>query len=134
MYTTNFKLSGGTFGAVFDLPIATASITTPQIGLNAGGAGLTDLYIQPFTLGYHFARVDFLVAYGFMAPTGRYTRNPNSSDNIGSGYWGNDITGNATVYLTKNKATTANLATVWEIHGQKDGTNITPGQAFTMEW
>jgi hypothetical protein len=26
------------------------------------------------------------------------------------------------------------LATAWEIHGQKSGTNITPGQAFTMEW
>jgi len=29
--------------------------------------------------------------------------------------------------------TTANLATDWEIHGKKSGTNETPGQAFTME-
>ena len=28
----------------------------------------------------------------------------------------------------------ANLATLWEIHGQKKGTNITPGQTFAMEW
>jgi hypothetical protein len=34
----------------------------------------------------------------------------------------------------KNKATTANLATIWEIHGQQTGTNITPGQAFSDEW
>jgi hypothetical protein len=26
------------------------------------------------------------------------------------------------------------LSTDWEIHGQKSGTNITPGQAFTIEW
>ena len=25
-------------------------------------------------------------------------------------------------------------STDWEIHGQKRGTNITPGQAFTIEW
>ena len=30
--------------------------------------------------------------------------------------------------------TSANLATLWEIHGQKKSTNITPGQTFTMEW
>ena len=39
-----------------------------------------------------------------------------------------------TLYLTKKKMTTANLATDWEIHGKKSGTNETPGQAFTMEW
>ena len=26
------------------------------------------------------------------------------------------------------------MSTDWEIHGQKSGTNITPGQAFTIEW
>jgi hypothetical protein len=72
---------------------------------------------------------------GFVAPTGRYT--PGASDNIGSGYWGNNIGTGSTVYLTKNKATTANLFTNWEIHGSKEtgnGTTLTPGQAFTMEW
>src|SRR5580692_7647244 len=67
-----------------------------------------------------------------MAPTGRFT--PGATTNVGSGYWGNDITANTTVYWTKNKATTANLATIWEIHGQQTGTNITPGQAFSDEW
>jgi hypothetical protein len=51
-----------------------------------------------------------------------------------TGYWGNDLTSGLTYYITKNKATTANLATDCEIHGQKSGTNITPGQAFTIEW
>jgi hypothetical protein len=53
---------------------------------------------------------------------------------VGSGYWGNDITSGTTLYITKNHGTTANLATAWEIHGQRSGTNKTPGQAFTMEW
>ncbi len=40
-------------------------------------------------------------------------------------------------YVTKNKGTSANLFTDWEIHGQRPGTNgteKTPGQAFSMEW
>jgi hypothetical protein len=84
--------------------------------------------------------VDFNVGYSFVAPTGRYT--PGASDNVGSGYWGNDITSGTTLYITKNHATTANLTTDWEIHGQKtvasrpggQFSKITPGQAFTDEW
>jgi len=36
--------------------------------------------------------------------------------------------------LTRNKKTTANLTTDWEIHQKKSGINETPGQAFTIEW
>jgi hypothetical protein len=61
---------------------------------------------------------------------------------VGSGYWGNDITSGTTFYITKNKGTSANLSTAWEIHGQRTVAStpagqlskITPGQAFTMEW
>lgn len=70
-----------------------------------------------------------------MAPTGRYT--PGASDNVGSGYWGHNIITGSTFYLTKDKGTTADLFTDWEIHGSKTtglGTKATPGQAFTMEW
>ena len=41
-----------------------------------------------------------------------------------------------TFYITKNKDTSANLFTDWEVHGQRQGTNNTyktPGQAFTDE-
>lgn len=58
-------------------------------------------------------------------------------NNIGSGYFGIHVIMGATVYLTKNKGTSANIFTDWEVHGQKQGTNgtyKTPGQAFTDEW
>jgi hypothetical protein len=67
-----------------------------------------------------------------VAPTGRFT--PGASNNVGSGYWGNDITSGTTLYITKNQATTANRVTDWEIHRQKSGTQVTPGQTFTDEW
>jgi hypothetical protein len=83
-------------------------------------------------LGWHLKRADVSAGYAFMAPTGRFTSG--ASDNVGSGYWGNHITSGTTFYITKNKGTSANLFTDWEIHGKKSGTNLTPGQAFTMEW
>jgi hypothetical protein len=135
-YVPKRKILGGCFVPYIVLPIANGSlvadITGTNLSANGGGAGYADTFVEPLALGWHLKRADVIVGYGFTAPTGRFT--PRASNNVGSGYWGNDFTTNTTFYLTKNKGTSANLATIWEIHGQKDGTNITPGQAFTMEW
>ena len=117
-----------------------ANITGTSLNTGGGGSGFADMYVQPLNLGWHLKRTDVNVGYAFTAPTGRFT--PGASDNVGSGYWGNNITSGTTFYITKNKGTTANLATDWEIHGQRQiastpagqFSNKTPGQAFTDEW
>jgi hypothetical protein len=150
-YVPHHKFLGGYFMPYVAINYASGSVvaalppllpgTTSAINLSAGGSGLADTFFQPINIGWHFAkRVDFNVGYAFTAPTGRYTAG--ASDNVGSGYWGNDITSGTTLYITKNHGTTANLATAWEIHGQKTVASlvsgqlskITPGQAFTQEW
>jgi hypothetical protein len=136
-YVPKHKFLGGYFMPYVALTYASGSLVADITGTNlstgGGGSGFSDMYVQPFNLGWHFGkRVDFNAGYSFVAPTGRFTQG--ASNNVGSGYWGNDITSGTTFYVTKNKGTSANLATDWEIHGQKSGTNITPGQAFTMEW
>jgi hypothetical protein len=131
-YGPKVKILGGEFAAQIMMPTANAAVTLPKFGVNAGGTGYSDTWVQPATLGWNLKHVDTWLAYAFMAPTGRFA--PGATNNVGSGYWGNDIVSGTTVYLTKNKKTTANLATDWEIHCKKQGTNETPGQAFTMEW
>ena len=136
-YVPKHKFLGGYFMPYVALTYASGSLVADITGTNlstgGGGSGFTDMYVQPFNLGWHFGkRVDFNAGYAFVAPTGQFTQG--ASNNVGSGYWGNDITSGTTLYITKNKGTTANLVTNWEIHGQKSGTNITPGEAFTMEW
>jgi hypothetical protein len=146
MYVPQFKFLGGnlvyelvaptpaTGSLVADLVVpATGSAT--KLGLNAGGTGIADMYIQPFGLAWHLKRADVQVGEGLMLPTGRYK--PGASDNVGAGYFGNHVTTGSTLYLTKNKGTSANLFTDWEVHGSRLGTGNTyktPGQAFTMEW
>lgn len=136
-YVPKHKFLGGYFMPYISLNYASgelvADITGNNLSTGGGGSGFSDTYVQPINLGWHFGkRVDFNAGYAFLAPTGRFTQG--ASNNVGSGYWGNDITSGTTLYITKNQGTTANLATAWEIHGQKSGTNITPGQTFTMEW
>jgi hypothetical protein len=143
-YVPNHKFLGGYFMPYIAVNIASgclvAELNGTNLGASGGGAGIADTYVEPLNLGWHFKRADFNVGYAFTAPTGRYTAG--ASNNVGSGYWGNNITSGTTFYITKNKATSANLATDWEIHGQRKAasipagqfSNITPGQAFTIEW
>jgi hypothetical protein len=143
-YVPKYKFLGGYFAPYISINVANGSLVAELNGTNlntsGGGSGLADTYVQPLNLGWRFKRADFNVGYAFTAPTGRYTAG--ASDNVGSGYWGNNITTGTTFYITKNKGTSANLFTDWETHGQRKAastpagqvSNITPGQAFTMEW
>jgi hypothetical protein len=135
-YVPKHKFLGGYFMPYVALNYASGSLVAdiPALNLSAGGggSGFADMYVQPLNLGWHLKRADFNAGYAFTAPTGRFTAG--ASNNVGSGYWGNNITTGTTFYITKNKGTSANLATDWEIHGQKAGTSETPGQAFTDEW
>jgi len=135
-YVPKYKVLGGYFAPYISINGASGSlvadITGTNLGTGGGGSGFADTWVQPANLGWHLKRADVNVGYAFVAPTGRFV--PGASNNVGSGYWGNDLTTGTTFYVTKNKGTSANLFTDWEAHRQKTGTNLTPGQAFTMEW
>jgi hypothetical protein len=143
-YVPSHKFLGGYFMPYVAINYATGNVVAElngtNLGASSGGSGLADTYVEPVNFGWHLKRADFNVGYSFTAPTGRYTAG--ASNNVGSGYWGNDITSGTTFYITKNKGTSANLSTAWEIHGQRTAAStpagqfskITPGQAFTMEW
>jgi hypothetical protein len=135
-YVVDTKFLGGNIGFMAIIPtLANGSLTLEQVNVSGSSYGLADSWFQPFTLGWHLKRADIQVADAFVTPTGRYS--PGATNNIGSGYFGNHLTTGTTVYLTKNKGTSANLFTDWEVHGQRQGTNgtyKTPGQALTDEW
>jgi len=137
MYVPKFKILGGYLAPFVSLNVANGSLVgdifrLPNLSLNGGGSGFADTFASPFNIGWHFKRADVSAGYAFFAPTGRYTFG--ASNNIGSGYWGNDLISGTSAYLTKNKGTSANLFIDWEHHGTKRGTNETPGQTFTTEW
>ena len=142
-WVANQRVLGGNLGGYVMFPTpATGSLDAdirnpnlPNLSASGGGAGLADLFLQPVNLGWHLNRADLQVMDGLMFPTGRYS--PGASNNVGTGYFGNHFQTGSTLYLTKNKGTSANLFTDWEVHGVRGGTNNTskrPGQAFTDEW
>src|SRR5215469_11791879 len=84
-YVPETKILGGKFSSWAAVNWAnnsvTAAILSSKFGLNAAGVGLTDTWVQPFNLGWHFPRVDTWIGYAFMAPTGQFS--PGSTSNNG---------------------------------------------------
>jgi hypothetical protein len=142
-FVPSAKVLGGNIGGMIMFPTpATGSLDAdiivtqlPNLSAAGGGSGLADLWLQPFNIGWHLKRVDLQFMDAFMIPTGRYS--PGASNNVGMGFFGNHLQSGTTLYITKNKGTSASLFTDWEVHGARAGPNNTskkPGQAFTAEW
>src|SRR5467141_3400597 len=126
------KILGSNYALAALLPISNSSISSPTLGAIGGGGGFSDSFYQPLTLGWHFKRADVQVAYGFFAPTGRFTAG--ATNNTGSGYWTNSPTAGETGYLTENKATSVSAYQLYEFHTTQQGTNIHPGQTFNLDY
>src|SRR5258707_1045825 len=102
-WVTKKKIFGANYGLAALLPFSNSSISSPTLSAIAGGGGDSDSFYQPLTLGWRFKRADIQAAYGFFAPTGRFTAG--ATNNTGTGLWTNSPNAGETFYLTKNKRT-----------------------------
>jgi len=139
MFVPKSKILGGYYAPYTSVTGASGSVVADfslMNGLNlnglAGGSGLADTFVGPLNIGWHLKWADLQMGYGFIALTGRFTAG--ATNNVGSGYSGNNFNAGATVDLTRNRGMTANLFIDYEGHTRESGTNVTPGGAFTMEW
>src|SRR5260370_4171550 len=83
-WATKKKIFGANYALAALLPFSNSSISSPTLGAIGGGGGFSDSFYQPLTLGWHFKRADIQVAYGFFAPTGRFTAG--AGTNTGTGH------------------------------------------------
>ncbi len=107
-------------------------MTSDTEGSLSGGGGFADSFYQPAILGWSLARADLKVAYGFLAPTGRF--NAGAADNVGSGYWTQTLSAGQTVYLSPNRATTLSAFEMLEFHSAQAGTHIDPGENVDLDY
>ena len=98
---TTKKILGANYGFMAVLPFANARIELPRLDNNPK-PGISDMYVQPFNLGWHTERADVFTGYGFFAPTGRYTAG--ADDNTGLGMWGHELFAGSTVFFDQHKA------------------------------
>jgi hypothetical protein len=79
-YVPAHKILGGKFFTMASLNLAngslTADITPAQFGLNGGGEGMADTWIQPANIAWNFKRADVWVGYAFVAPRENFLPGP----------------------------------------------------------
>jgi hypothetical protein len=125
-------LGDAKYSAAATLPLARNSLTSDEVGQISGAAGLGDVYIQPFILGWQTARADIRLIYGFLAPTGRFDAAAN--DNVGSGYWTHTLSSGQTFYLTQDRTTAISVFEMYEVHEAQEGTDIRPGDTLNLDY
>lgn len=73
-YVADNKILGGNFGVMIMAPsVANGSLTLDQVNGSGSAYGLTDIWLQPFNLGWHLKRADIQVGDALVYPTGRYS-------------------------------------------------------------
>ena len=144
-WASKFNILGATYTPMVLLPaytyakskafgeIAFGSIdSTASFNQSGTSSGFGDTYVQPFGLVWGGKLVDIMIDYGFYIPTGRYEKGGNN--NIGLGYWTHQFQGFGYLYPVEDKSTALMLGLTYEVNGKIKGTDIVPGQRFTLEW
>ena len=139
IWVTDKEILGARYAAFAGIPIVNTSVqaalsTTTRFGLSIDDSswGLGDLYVRPIWLGWNTKHFGATIAYGFYAPTGKY--DDGDVDNSGLGFWSHQFEGGVTWYPWEHQGTALMVNGAYEIHHEKDGADITPGDRFSLEW
>lgn len=134
LWITDVQVLGGYLGvdALLPLQYTDLDITAgPNTLIDHGTFGLGDLFAEG-TWSKHIQKFDFSLAYGIWAPTGDSA--PGLTTRAGLGYWTHMFTAGATWYVDSQKKWAVSALNRYEINQEKSDTDITPGQAYTLEW
>lgn len=129
-YVSEGKLLGGNYSASFALPLANTAIELPQLERSTDW-GASDMYFQPFQLGWHLKHADLLAGYAIYLPTGRFTAG--SFNNTGLGQVSNEFSFGFTLYPLENKR--INLATITQyyLESGKERSPQKTGQSIQLQ-
>jgi hypothetical protein len=129
-YVSNVKILGGNYGASILLPFAQNRIQGNNVDSKSSFA-FSDIYLQPFQLGWKTKTADFVFNYGMYIPTGKYELGGDS--NAGLGMFTNEFEAGTTIRLDPKGSINFSSLLSYEIHNDKKGTDIKPGDIFTAE-
>jgi hypothetical protein len=137
IWITDYELLGGCIGVDALVPLQYTSLkaTTPAGTFDDHRFAVGDAFAE-VTWSKHIPQFDFSLGYGLWAPTGDSSGQPPQvpTTAAGLGYWTHMLTLGATWYLDEGRTLALSALNRYEINQEKAGTEITPGQAYTLEW
>ena len=131
-WVSNVKVLGANYSLQVFPGFTDNKLEAPVLGMTQKvDTGFTDLYVQPINLGWHTKTADFVAGLGVFAPTGRYEDGAN--DNLGLGMWSFELFGGTTVFFDEAKSWHLATTAFYEIHTEKEGSDIKVGDILTFE-
>ena len=152
IWVTPWKLLGAKYGAYIAPSFANSSLDAGLSTENGRGVnpstssfGVGDLFVMPVWLGWKFPHWDLALGYGFYAPIGKYDTKTvtlpivgpvktTSPDNIGLGFWEQQVQGTVVWYPMTNMGTAVMATLTYETCGNKSDFSVTPGDDLTLNW
>lgn len=134
IWITDKQLLGGFLGVDALLPLQYTSLDIkagPNTVLNHATFGIGDVFAEG-TWSKHIKQFDFSLAAGVWAPSGNTA--PPPTTRAGLGYWTQMLTAGATWYIDSEKKWALSALNRYEFNFEKEDTEITPGQAYTLEY
>jgi hypothetical protein len=134
IWITDQQLLGGFLGIDGLLPLQYTDLdfrAGPNTLVDHGTFGIGDFFLEG-TWSKHVQHFDFSAAAGFWAPTGDF--DPQHPTWAGHGFWTAMLTAGATWYIDGNKKWAVSALNRYEFNTEQDKTDITPGQAYTLEY
>jgi hypothetical protein len=134
VWITEKQLLGGYLGVDGLLPFKYTDLDIsagPNKLIDSHTFGVGDFFAEG-SWSKHIERFDFSLAAGVWAPTGDSA--PGLTTRAGLGYWTEMFTAGATWYVDPQKRLAVSALNRYEINQEKEDTDITPGQAYTLEW
>jgi hypothetical protein len=133
LWITDLKLLGGFVGfdALLPLQYTDLELATPGGPFDDSTFGIGDLFGE-VTWSWHPQQFDVSLAYGIWTPTGDSAAPPTTR--AGLGYWTHMFTAGATWYPDAAKQWAISALSRYEINTEKDETDITSGNAYTLEY
>ena len=132
LWMTDKKFLGADYGMDALIPLVQTDFELDTIGFKQNDFCLGDLFVEPIDLAWHGERYDIGAAYGLWMPTGKYDKTNNASP--GKDFWTSMFTLGGTYYLDAEKTWSASILGRYEIHSNRDHTDVKPGQNALFEW
>ena len=134
IWISDLQVLGGNIGADALLPLQYTDLDVkagPNSLIDDSTFGVGDLFGE-VTWSKHIQQFDFSAACGLWAPTGNSS--PGLTTRAGLGYWTVMFTAGVTWYPDPEKKWAISALNRYEINTEKEDTDYTPGQAYTLEW
>lgn len=134
IWITDAQVLGGFIGVDGLVPLKYTDLDIkagPNQLIKDSTFGLGDVFVEG-TWSKHIKQFDFSLGYGIWAPTG--DSSPGLTTRAGQGFWTHMLTAGVTWYPDPEKKWAISALNRYEFNHEKQDTDITPGQAYTLEW